>query len=65
MLFKSGSDTKTGDGYYDRNRFESYFNGYNIHEKSECYKIYFMDSCREYIDSELIDGKNDIIIIKW
>ena len=37
---------KYDDGKYKRTDFESYFNATNVKEKSDAFKIYFVDSCR-------------------
>ena len=61
-LLLSNYNIGTGEGFYSRSDFEQYFNGYKIPHKSECFKIYFVDSCRGYEDSELIGvncGKNN------
>ena len=64
-LLLSNYDSQTLDGRYRRDMFESHFNGYKIPEKSDCYKFYFVDSCRGHIDAELINKKrNDNQLIK-
>ena len=64
-LLLSNYDSTTLDGRYRRDMFESHFNGYKCPEKNECYKIYFIDSCRGHIEAELINKKrNDNAMIK-
>lgn len=53
LLLSNFIDNEHAQGKYLRTEFESYFNGINVKEKADAFKLYFIDACRGDADSEL------------